>query len=69
MRSQATPQAAPTQGAAPTATKQRRAALAATLARLDAAFPKPKPYPVGPPRSTNPLDDPATDPSRWEGFI
>ena len=75
----AAPSAAPSQGAAPTRAEQLAAiarqypALAARLAAHDAALA------AGPVRrhSTyrsegrplNPLDDPATDPGRWQGFL
>jgi hypothetical protein len=72
MRSQATPQAASAQGAAPTATEQR----ARLLALLDQCHARDKAasaatsrcYALAP-ASSNPLDEPATDPARWQGFI
>jgi len=72
MRSQAaTPLAAPAQGAAPTAAEQRRARLLATLARLDEqaslATTSHRRYALAP-ASLDPLDHPATDPARWQGF-
>lgn len=70
MSSQAAPPAAPAQGAAPSATEQRARCLE-LLVRLDAqaaAAPR-RPYRVAPPRSDDPLDDPATDPCRWQGFL
>jgi hypothetical protein len=64
-----TPQAAPTQGAAPTATEQR-ARLLATLARLDEqaaqAASRRISYCLAP---ASAQDDPATDLGRWKGFI
>jgi hypothetical protein len=69
MRSQATPQAASAQGAAPTATEQR-ARLLALLDQCharDQAAPRHNCYLA--PASTSPLDAPATDPARWQGFI
>jgi hypothetical protein len=69
MRSQSTPQAAPAQGAAPTATEQR-ARLLATLARLDEqaaqAASRRISYCLAP---VSAHDEPATDPARWLGFI
>jgi hypothetical protein len=70
MRSQSTPpQAAPAQGAAPTATEQR-ARLLATLARLDEqaaqAASRRISYCLAP---ASAHDEPATDPARWQGFI
>ena len=62
--------AAPAQGAAQPETPQR-ARIRELLARLDAqaaAVPQ-RPYYLGPPRSSDPLDDPATDPCRWQGFL
>lgn len=68
-----TPQAAPTQGAAPTATEQR-ARLLATLARLDEqaaqAAASRRSYSLAPALSTEQQQyEPATDPARWQGFI
>lgn len=68
MRSPATTsQAAPTQGAAPTATEQR---ALATLARLDEqaaqAASRRISYCLAP---ASAHDEPATDPARWLGFI
>lgn len=62
MRSQATPQAAPAQGAAPTAAERARQLLAAPAAG------RRRSYAVAP-ASSNPHDEPATDPTRWQGFI
>lgn len=74
MRSQPTAPApaAPALSAAPTAAEQRRAAILATIARLDAAHtPAPRsglsPYQAPPNR--DPLSDPATDAARWLGFL
>lgn len=68
MSSTAAP-AAPAQGAAQPETAQR-ARIRELLARLDAQAAAPRrAYPLGPPRSSNPLDDPATDPCRWQGFL
>jgi hypothetical protein len=65
----ATPPAAPTQGAAQPETAQR-ARIRELLARLDAqaAAASQRPYHLAPP-STSPLDEPATDPCRWQGFL
>lgn len=70
MRSQATtPQAAPAQGAAPTATEQRASQVLALLDQCqarDQAAQRRNSY-LAPASSTH--DEPATDPARWEGFI
>lgn len=66
-----TPPAAPTQGAA------QREVLAATMARLDAllaptgpaaAVQRRRSYEVSAPAASA-LDEPATDPGRWAGFL
>ncbi len=68
MSSTAAP-AAPAQGAAQPEAGQR-ARIQELLARLDAqAAAYRRAYPLAPPRSSNPLDDPATDPCRWQGFL
>jgi len=69
MSSQAAPQAAPAQGAAPTATEQRTRQVLALLDQCqarDQAAQRRSSYLV-PASSTH--DEPATDPARWEGFI
>ena len=71
MRSQPTPApAAPATGAA------QRETLAATMARLDAllapahpAAAARRPSYTAAPRSCDPLEEPATDPARWLGFL
>lgn len=68
MHSATTPQAAPTQGAAPTATAARLLALIdqchAQAAQCRSS------YAVAPPLSTEQQQyEPATDPARWQGFI
>lgn len=64
----ATPPAAPAPGAAQPETAQR-ARLRELLARLDAQAAAPqRPYHLAPP-SAGPLDEPATDPCRWQGFL
>ena len=71
MSSTAAP-AAPAQGAAqPEATAGQHARCLELLARLDAqaaAAPR-RAYHLAPPRSDDLLDDPATDPCRWQGFL
>ena len=65
----APPPAAPAQGAAQPEAAQR-ARIRELLARLDAqaaAAPQ-RPYHLAPP-SAGPLDEPATDPCRWKGFL
>jgi hypothetical protein len=65
----ATPPAAPAQGAAQPETAQR-ARIQELLARLDAqaaAAPQ-RPYYLAPARAS-PLDEPTTDPCRWQGFL
>ena len=67
MSSTAAP-AAPAQRAAQPETAQR-ARLRELLARLDAqAAVAQRPYHLAPP-SAGPLDEPATDPCRWQGFL
>ncbi|WP_151087433.1 hypothetical protein [Hymenobacter baengnokdamensis] len=64
----ATPPAAPTTGAAQPEAAQR-ARIKELLARLDKqAAPSQRPYYLAPP-SAGPLDEPATDPCHWQGFL
>jgi hypothetical protein len=74
MRSPATtPQAAPVQGAAPTATKQRRAQLLALIDKCharDQAAQRRSGYAVAQPLSPEQQQyEPSTDPTRWQGFL
>jgi hypothetical protein len=74
MHSQAiTPQAAPAQGSAPTATEQRRARLLALIDQSharDQAAQRRSGYAVAPPLSLEQQQyEPSTDPTRWQGFI
>ncbi len=65
----AIPPAAPAQGAAQPETAQR-ARIRELLSRLDAqAAVLQRAYHVSPPPSSDPLDNPATDPCRWQGFL
>jgi hypothetical protein len=67
MCSHPVPQAAPTQGAAPTAT---RAHLLALIDQCHAqAAQRRSSYPVAPPLSPEQQYEPSTDPTRWQGFI
>lgn len=70
MRSQSTtPQAAPVQGVAPTATDQRTRQVLALIDQCharDQAAQRRSCY-LAPASSTH--DEPATDPARWLGFI
>ena len=74
MHSQATaPQVAPTQGAALTAAEKARQLLALidqchARDKAAAAATSRRSYALAP-ASSNPLDEPATDPARWQGFI
>lgn len=71
MPSTATPPAAPAQGAAPSATEQRARCLE-LLARLDAqaAAARRTSYHLAPALSpTEKQYEPATDPTRWQGFL
>ena len=69
MLSPSTPQAAPTQGAAPTAAARLLALIDQSHAR-DRAAQRRSGYPVAPPLSTEQQQyEPATDPTRYQGFI
>ncbi|MGI4822628.1 MAG: hypothetical protein ACRYFV_15570 [Janthinobacterium lividum] len=70
MCSPAIPPAAPTQGVAPVAPEQR-ARLLALLEQCharDQAVQCRRSYAVAP-ASPHPLDELATDPTRWQGFL
>lgn len=71
MSSQVTPQAAPTQGAAPTATAARLLALIDQChAQAAQAAASRRSYSLAPALSTEQQQyEPATDPARWQGFI
>ncbi len=70
MSSQATSQAAPTQGAAPTAARARLLALVDQGHARDKAAQRRSGYAVAPPLSPEQQQyEPSTDPTRWQGFI